>query len=149
MHDGINYEGPDKEHAKYRYDVFCRNVEVIRKHNKECESGGHTYTKNINQYAHYSFNEFEKKYLMKKTWIDTKPSNYYTKLTSIKNNYKMLVMKFNQTEQINKLAARSRRRGGNRVFIDWTRLDCVDKVIDQGACGSCYAYTTVLILIQI
>lgn len=143
MHKGINYDGPDKKHAKYRYDIFCENVEVIRKHNEESDKGYHTYKKNINQFAHYSYDEFKNKYLMSNMKILDVRSKYRTRLTSIKNNYKMLVMNLNKTEQVSKLNFRSRRPSGNRLFIDWTKLDCVDKVIDQGACGSCYAYTTV------
>ncbi len=146
MDERVLYE-PDSEYAAYKYGCFKENLKKIQEHNKACDMGQFYYRKGLNQFAHYTYEQFSKKYLMYHLDLDEMPRNYQTRMTSIKNNYKQLAMRLAKDEAVNMLGRVSRKKeiknSKSSQGIDWTLSGCIDIVIDQGACGSCYAFAAV------
>lgn len=133
------------EEVKQKYSHFLKNLDKVQAHNKECKTHmRHTYMKALNRYAHYSFDEFQEKFLMKNVTVDISKRKYKRRRMSIKNNFKTLAMKFRPDKLQTLSATRIKQEEENiELFIDWSRTGCIGNVNDQGACGSCYAETTV------
>jgi len=150
MDERILYE-PHCDYSAYKYECFKKNLQKIKEHNEAHNMGLFYYKKGLNQFAHYTYEQFSQKYLMYHLDLNDRPKNYQTRMTSIKNNYKQLSMRLAEDEKVNMLGRVSKNKskqskevkGSNSQGIDWTKSGCINVVIDQGACGSCYAYASV------
>jgi cathepsin L len=114
---GKNYELGE---SVVRRAIFEKNVRFIEKHNGEASVGKHTYTVGLNKFADMSNKEFRTMY-----------------------------NKYNSTENM--------KSTNNKIYknllgftapdsVDWRQKGYVTPIKDQGQCGSCWAFSTVVSL---
>ena len=105
-----------KENA-FRFGVFSKNLDLIEEHGAR---PGQTFTVGVNEFADLSYSEFQSKYLMGN---------------------------FDQMKELAEnscgLETRASRIGDLKSAVDWASEGKVQKVKNQGQCGSCWAFSTV------
>jgi C1A family cysteine protease len=100
------------EDVFHRYAIFKNAVDYINFHN----SGNHSYTLGVNEFADQTWEEF------RSTRLGTKPMG-------------LPHLRAQNAPAVSNIAAPS--------SIDWVALGKVTGVKDQGQCGSCWAFSTV------
>ncbi|XP_015787201.1 zingipain-2 [Tetranychus urticae] len=101
---------------RYRLNIFAQNLATINYHNDRAEKGLETFTMGINKFTDMSFNEFSLKYLgtrFRSSWFLGAPITHVA----------------DPSENLPK-------------FLDWRESGIVGSIKNQGACGSCWSFST-------
>jgi cathepsin L len=109
----------DSEHqVTSKYAVFRKNLALIKRHNEEFRAGKHTYEVALNEYADLTWEEFSS------TRLGLLPAARQRKAPS----------------------THTRSNTTLPAAIDWREKGAVLPAKNQGACGSCWAFSAVCAL---
>ncbi|XP_054278065.1 procathepsin L-like [Macrosteles quadrilineatus] len=106
----------DEKEEQTRKEIFMKNLNFFREHNKKYERGEVTFTVGVNQFADMTNDEFSK--TMNKSRLP--------------KDYKKSGDKFEFDEDL-KLPQN----------VDWRKQGAVTPVKDQGLCGACWAFSAI------
>jgi len=106
-----------------RYNVFSENLQTITKHNAEAAQGKHSWTMAVNKFSDISTEEFLAKYTMPPLKED------------------MMLQRQRSLKEFNPSWLNA--SASDPDFVDWRTSGLVTNVKDQGACGSCWAFSAV------
>mmetsp|Transcript_26162 Transcript_26162/g.86040 ORF Transcript_26162/g.86040 Transcript_26162/m.86040 type:complete len:374 (-) Transcript_26162:231-1352(-) len=113
------YSSPESTRA---FEVFQKNLDMIMKHNEEYNQGLQSYEMGLNGFAHLTFEEFSAQYL----------------------GYGGAEVEQPKTRRAGKHERKSRSE--IPASVDWREKGAVAEVKNQGACGSCWAFSAVAAL---
>ena len=107
-----------------KFDAFKVNYRSVKKHNSKFEKGEVTWKKAINQFSDMTQEEFEDMYLS----------------TTLKKPTGPIVA----SESHHDIQGRPHLVGASHLpdYVNWFEAGKVSASIDQGGCGSCWAFTT-------
>jgi C1A family cysteine protease len=105
----------DQMEESYRKVVFAANLEIISKHNEEHTAGKHKFTLAMNKFGDLTQEEFAAKV----------------------GNFKP------RHEQLRSHKTTNLPQAKDVTHIDWSKLGAVTPVVDQGACGSSWAFAAI------
>jgi C1A family cysteine protease len=113
----LKYDKTYKNHAEEtkRFNIFSDNLRSIEEHNARFDQGLETYTKGVNQFADMTLEEF--KALL--TVSSAKRPQFTNGTKYVKNEVNI------------------------PDFVDWRSQGQVTGVKNQGACGSCWAFSVI------
>ncbi|XP_053202626.1 uncharacterized protein LOC128387448 [Panonychus citri] len=110
----------DRE-ERFRMNIFASNLGTINAHNDRAEKGLESFTMGVNKFSDLTFDEFSSKYLGGRfrskgfsSWFLGGPINHLA----------------DPSESL-------------PDFLDWRESGIVSSVKNQGACGSCWSFSTV------
>jgi len=101
----------------FRKKIYVNNYKMIHEHNKEAASGKHTYTLGMNEYGDMLHHEF----------------------VSVMNGFKK---DYNKTRRYQGSYMLTAANVELPKSVDWRTHGAVTDIKNQGACGSCWSFST-------